>query len=144
MEGVTLYELQQITVKNGDIFHALKSTDAGYAGFGEAYFSQIQPGTIKGWKKHIRLRLNIIVPAGKIKFVIYDDRKYSSTFGQFEEYTLSPSGNYKRLVLEPGLWMAFMGLDNTTSILLDIIPEPHDPNEAKNLPLDSIPYKFRK
>lgn len=38
MEGVKLYPLKQIMVPKGDIFHALKSTDEGYAGFGEAYF----------------------------------------------------------------------------------------------------------
>ena len=43
MEGVTVHPLKHIVVPKGDIYHALKSTDEGYAGFGEAYFSQMQP-----------------------------------------------------------------------------------------------------
>ena len=38
IEGIDLYPLKHIEVLNGDIYHALKSTDIGYVGFGEAYF----------------------------------------------------------------------------------------------------------
>jgi hypothetical protein len=54
MEGVTLHPLKHITVPKGDIYHAMKSTDEGYCGFGEAYFSQIEQGQAKGWKRHNR------------------------------------------------------------------------------------------
>ncbi len=47
MEGVTLHPLKHITVPKGDIYHAMKSTDEGYCGFGEAYFSQIEQGQAK-------------------------------------------------------------------------------------------------
>ena len=50
MEGVAVHPLKHIVVPKGDIYHALKSTDEGYAGFGEAYFSQIEQGAAKGWK----------------------------------------------------------------------------------------------
>ena len=142
MEGVTSHDLRQIIVSNGNIFHALKATDEGYNGFGEAYFSQIESGAVKGWKRHNRFIMNIIVPVGKIRFVIYDGREGSDTFGQFEEHILSPKGDYKRLTIAAGLWMAFQGLDENTSILLDIIPESHLQDEADTLPLDSIFYKF--
>ncbi len=142
MEGVTLYPLKHIIVPKGDIYHALKSTDAGYAGFGEAYFSQIEQGAVKGWKRHNRMPLNLIVPIGKIKFVIYDDREGSSSYGQFEEVILSPSDNYQRLTIAPGLWMAFQGLGEGASMLMDIIPEPHDPNEASKKELSEIVYPF--
>lgn len=142
MEGVTLHPLKHIIVPKGDIYHALKSTDEGYVGFGEAYFSQIEHGEAKGWKRHNRMTLNIIVPVGSIKFVIYDDRKGSSTYGQFEEITLSPKSNYQRLTLAPGLWMAFYGVSKGTSMLVDIIPEPHDPTEASRKDLSEIKYNF--
>lgn len=144
IQGVNLHPLKHIIVPKGDIFHALKSTDEGYYGFGEAYFSQIESGEIKGWKRHNRMALNIIVPVGKIKFVIYDDRINSETYGQFQEIILSPSNNYQRLTLAPGLWMAFQGIDNNTSMLMDIIPEPHDPTEADRKSIDEIKYNFEQ
>lgn len=142
IQGVSLHPLKHISVPNGDVFHALKSTDEGYAGFGEAYFTQIESGKIKGWRRHNRITLNLVVVYGKIKFVIYDDREGSKTKGQFEEVILSPKENYQRLTVEPGLWMAFCGLDENTSILMDIIPEPHDPSEADKKILEDIIFDF--
>lgn len=142
IQGVELHPLKHIIVPKGDIFHALKSTDEGYAGFGEAYFSQIESGAVKGWKRHNRMTLNIIVPVGKIRFVVYDDRKGSATNGKFQEVILSPESNYQRLTLAPGLWMAFQGMDKGLSMLMDIIPEPHDPSEADRKDIEEIKFNF--
>lgn len=142
IQGVELHPLKHIIVPKGDIFHALKSTDEGYAGFGEAYFSQIESGAVKGWKRHNRMTLNIIVPVGKIRFVVYDDRQGSATNGKFQEVILSPESNYQRLTLAPGLWMAFQGMDKGLSILMDIIPEPHDPSEADRKDIEEIKFNF--
>lgn len=142
MEGVTLHPLKRITNPKGDILHALKCTDEGFAGFGEAYFTQIHPGEVKGWKRHNRMTLNLVVISGKVKFVIYDDRDNSSTRGEFMEITLSPTNNYQRLTISPGLWMAFAGIDCQTSMLMDIIPEPHDDSEGDRVTLETIPYQF--
>ena len=142
MEGVTLYPLKHIVVPKGDIYHAMKSTDKGYMGFGEAYFSQIEHGKAKGWKRHNRMTLNLIVLVGAIKFVIFDDRENSITYGQFQEIILSPEHNYQRLTVEPGLWMAFYGEGEGVSMLMDIIPEPHDPSEASCMDLSAIDYQF--
>lgn len=142
MKGVTLHPLKQITVPKGDVWHALKATDEGFAGFGEAYFTQIAQGETKGWKRHNRYVLNLVVVTGAVKFVIYDDRADSATKGQFYTVTLSPDGNYQRLTVEPGLWMAFHGVANGHSMLMDIIPEPHNPEEASRRELNEIDYQF--
>lgn len=144
MEGVELYPLKHISVPNGDVFHALKCTDEGFAGFGEAYFTQIESGKAKGWKRHNHMKLNLVVVYGKVKFVIYDDRENSKTKGQFEVVTLSPSENYRRLTVAPGLWMAFYGADRTTSMLMNIIPGPHNPSEADKKELPEIAFDFEK
>ena len=52
--------------------------------------------------------------------------------------TLSPIGNYSRLVVPPGVWMAFEGVSQETSMLLDIIPLPHDPSESDRKPLNAF------
>lgn len=142
IEGVSLHPLKRIVVPKGDIYHAMKSTDEGYVGFGEAYFSQIEHGQAKGWKRHKRMTLNLIVPVGAVKFVVYDDRDGSETKGMFEEFIISPETNYQRLTVAPGIWMAFYGVGEGTSMLMDIIPEPHDPDEANRKDLSEINYQF--
>ena len=142
IDGVTLHEEKQIIVPKGNIFHAIKSNSEGFCGFGEAYFSQIEKCAIKGWKRHNRYTLNIVVPVGAIRFVIYDDRAGSPTKGQFEDIIISVKDNYKRLTVAPGLWMAFQGLGDGISMLMDIIPETHNPDEADRCDLDKIQYNF--
>lgn len=142
IEGVTLHDEKQITVPKGNIYHAIKSNSEGFCGFGEAYFSQIEQGAIKGWKRHNRYTLNIVVPMGAIRFVIYDDREGSKTYGQFEDIVISVKDNYKRLTVAPRLWMAFQGLGAGISMLMDIIPEIHNPDEADKCDLDKIKYNF--
>lgn len=142
VEGITLHPLRRISNPKGDILHALKCTDDGFVGFGEAYFTQILPGEVKGWKRHNRMTLNLVVVSGIIKFVIYDDRDGSSSFGEFFEVVLSLEENYQRLTVAPGLWMAFQGMSDQTSMLMDIIPEPHDDGEGERVPLNIINFNF--
>ena len=65
LEGVQLTPLQQIGVEGGDVYHAMKHTDQGYGGFGECYFSFVEPQAIKAWKQHKKMTLNLSVPYGR-------------------------------------------------------------------------------
>jgi dTDP-4-dehydrorhamnose 3,5-epimerase len=144
IEGVVVTPLLQIKSENGDIYHGLKANESSFKGFGEAYFSHIEPGAIKGWKKHRKATLNIIVPAGTIEFVIFDDRENSKSKGRFQSVILSSSDpeTYCRLTIPPGLWMAFRGLDKQTSLLLDIIDMVHSDEEGDRKTLDKIDYPW--
>lgn len=135
LEGVLLTPLRIIDGPNGQVFHALKATDSSFAGFGEAYFSTVSAGARKGWKKHTRMVLNLVVISGEIRFVMYDDRAESSTYKQSQTVTLSLA-NYQRLTVPPGIWMAFEGMAAGTNMLINLASIPHDPAEAENLPLD--------
>ena len=135
MDGVILTPLKQIYHPKGDIFHAMKKSDIGFDGFGEAYFSTINQNDIKGWKKHTKMTLNIIVPVGNIEFVVYDENSK-----EFFSTKLSHN-NYQRLTVKAGLFMAFKGLDKY-NMLLNLASIEHDPNEAVNIELNEINYKW--
>jgi dTDP-4-dehydrorhamnose 3,5-epimerase len=143
-EGVLLTPLKIIPTDNGNVLHALKATDPTFTSFGEAYFSIVLSGLRKGWKKHTRMVLNLVVPVGEIGFVLFDDRIDSSSRGLFFEYSLSRE-NYVRLTIPPGIWTAFYGKGQSENMLLNISSIPHDPAEAENLPLenDYIKYTWR-
>lgn len=140
IDGVIITPLRRIATPKGDVFHAMKATDEGYAGFGEVYFSEVFGGDIKGWKRHNRMTLNIVVVRGTIKFTVYDSRPASATNGCYRQIVLSPDGLYARLTVAPGLWMAFEGVDAGVSLLMDVIPQPHDPAEADRKELAEIEY----
>ena len=139
LEGVSLIPLNEIQNDKGNILHALKSTDETFISFGEAYFSNVNYGAIKGWKKHTRMFLNLIVPNGIIKFVLFDDREMSTTFGQFQEIEIGES-NYQRLFVPPGIFMSFQGVGLHRNMLLNIASIPHDPAESVNKALPEISY----
>lgn len=146
IEGVLVTPLKQIYHPKGDIFHALKNTEASFTGFGEAYFSTIKPNVIKAWKRHFEMTLNLVCIRGEIYFVLYDGREESKTCGQFMEVILSPSKHYCRLTVPPDVWMGFKGIDKTDSLLLNIANIPHDPTEQENIPMEesSIAFDWNK
>ena len=135
MDGVILTPLKQIYNPKGDIFHAMKKSDKGFDGFGEAYFSTINKDDIKGWKKHTKMTLNLVVPIGKIEFVVYNENTK-----EFFNVELSQD-NYQRLTVKPNLWMAFRGLEEN-NMLLNLASIEHDPSEAINVELSEIKYEW--
>jgi len=135
LDGVILTPLKQIHNPKGDIFHAMKKSDDGFDGFGEAYFSTIHQGDIKGWKQHTKMTLNLVVPFGKIEFVIYDEKTK-----EFFSVVLSQD-NYQRLTVSLNLWMAFRGIDEN-SMLLNLASIEHNPSEAINIELSEIKYEW--
>jgi len=135
MDGVILTPLKQIHHPKGDISHGMKKSDAGFAGFGEAYFSTINQDDIKGWKKHTEMTLNLVVTVGEIKFVVYDEAAK-----EFFSVKLSQN-NYQRLTVKPNLWMAFQGIGEY-NMLLNLASIEHNPNEAINIDLSEINYEW--
>lgn len=135
MDGITLTPLKQIFHEKGNLFHAMKKSDVGFNDFGEAYFSTINQSDIKGWKKHTKMVLNIVVPVGEIHFVIYNENTK-----QFFDVKLSQN-NYKRLTINAGLWVAFKGCDKY-NMLLNLASMEHDPTEAKSVELKNIYYNW--
>ena len=141
IDGTILTPLKIIDHPLGDVFHGMKSSDNGFAGFQEAYFSTIQEGVIKPWKKHLKMTLNLIVPAGKIRFVLYDDRLNSKTKEQFMDVSISLK-NYHRLTVPPNVWMAFKGEDTNINLLLNIANMEHDPQEVVRSDLNKIKFQW--
>ena len=135
MDGVILTPLKQIHNPKGDIFHAMKKSDDGFDGFGEAYFSTIHKNDTKGWKKHTKMTLNLIVSSGAIRFVVYDENTK-----EFFNFVISQE-NYLRLTVKAGLWMAFRGMEEN-NMLLNLASIEHNPEEAKNLELNEIQYEW--
>ena len=141
IEDVVLTPLTKVHTKGGNVLHGMKSTDHGYAGFGEAYFSTVEQGAIKGWKRHHLMVLNIIVPVGAIRFVIFDDRKGSVSVNEFQVINISESENYCRLTVPPMVWLGFQGINNK-NILINIANIEHSPHEVDRKILTEINFDW--
>lgn len=140
IDGIEINELKIIENKNGNILHFLKNNEKSYKGFGEVYISTIKSNSIKAWKKHKKMTCNFIVPKGKIKIVIFDDRQNSISINQIQEINLSIE-NYCRLTIPPNLWFGFSSLTNEDSLLINFADIKHDPNEKIDKNIDFVNFK---
>jgi dTDP-4-dehydrorhamnose 3,5-epimerase len=145
IEGVYIKPLRQIHDERGKVMHMLRCDDPAFFGFGEIYFSVVYPGAIKGWHNHKKMTLNIAVPYGAVKLVLYDDRISSKTRGEIQEIFLGPE-NYCLVRIPPQVWNGFKGIGSTQSLVADCSTIPHDPGEIeRKAPYDpSIPYTWER
>lgn len=139
INDVLITPLDIIDAPDGNVLHGMKETDAGFSGFGEAYFSDIKLGSIKAWKRHREMTLNLVVPFGEIRFVLFDDRKELGS--HFQEIIVSRS-NYCRLTVPPMIWMGFQGLSASGSMLLNIANIVHNSAEVDKKDINEIRFNW--
>jgi dTDP-4-dehydrorhamnose 3,5-epimerase len=134
LDDILVTPLARISTVGGDVMHAMKQSDAGYTGFGEAYFSWVASGTVKAWKRHLRMTMNVVVPVGQVRFVFRLDGA--------DEFRVEEIGvdRYARLTVPPGIWFGFQGLAEPQSMVLNIANIPHDPYEVERLALSQVEY----
>ena len=143
INGVKTTPLKQTVDERGKIMHMMKKDSEIFEKFGEIYFSTINPGFIKAWHLHKEATLNYACVKGKVKLVLLDDRKDSSTFGQYQELMLSPK-DYFLVTIPPFIWNGFKGLDDSESIIANCLTLPHNEKEMvrKNAFDKSFSYKW--
>ena len=139
LTDILVTPLRQIETSGGDVLHAMKQTDAGYIGFGEAYFSWVSAGAIKAWKRHTQMTMNVVVPLGYVRFVF----RFVNAEGA-DEFRVEEIGvnRYARITVPPGIWFGFQGLYAQQSLVLNIASIAHDPNEVERLALTGINYDW--
>ena len=117
--------------------HALKTSDNGFIGFGEAYFSWIEKGAIKAWKCHKRMTLNLVVPLGEVRFVF-------NLPEQNADFLVEDIGEnrYARLTVPPGIWFGFKGKSSGSSLLVNFADTVHDPDEVLLKSKSEISYDW--
>ena len=140
LADILVTPLRRIETVGGDVLHAMKQSDAGYAGYGEAYFSWVSAGAIKAWKRHTQMVMNVVVPVGQVRFVF----RCVNTVTGVEEFRVDEIGvdSYVRITVPPGIWFGFQGLYAPQSLVLNIANISHEPNEVERLSLTDINYDW--
>lgn len=137
VEQVLVTPLKRIRLAGGDVLHGMKRGDPGYIDFGEAYFSIIEAGAIKAWKRHMRMTLNLVVPLGLVQFVFMDEEDTTRV-----EVVGVEIDRYARLTVPPGIWFGFKGLFAPYSMLMNVADIPHDPAEIERKGLAEIEFNW--
>ena len=144
IQGVDFHPLKQIPDERGRVMQMLRRDDPWFERFGEIYFSVVYPGVVKGWHLHKVMTLNYAVIVGRIKLVLYDERKDSPTRGKLQEI-FAGEDNYCLITVPPNVWNGFKGLGVEPAIVANCATEPYDPSEiVRSDPFsDRIPYDWK-
>lgn len=140
LADILVTPLRRIAIEGGDVLHAMKQNDAGYDGFGEAYFSWVSGGTVKAWKRHTRMTMNVVVPVGQVRFVFRMVNAAGADEFRVEEIGVD---RYARITVPAGIWFGFKGCSKQQSLVLNIASIPHDPNEVERLNISDINYIWK-
>jgi len=136
LDKIKLTPLKKISTPGGDVWHALKTSDETYQGFGEAYFSWVKSGNIKGWKKHLEMTMNLIVPVGMVRFVFFN---YENQKHREEQIGAT---NYSLLTVPPGIWFGFQGISDSNSMILNLANMIHNSKEIDRKSIDEIQFNW--
>ena len=128
--------LKIIQTEGGDVRHFLKSDERSFNGFGEAYFSFINQGSIKGWKLHTKMTMNLAVPIGEVGFVFFQESSASFSVHKIGD------NDYSRLTVPPNIWFGFKGIGLKTNLVINLSDIIHDPNESKKLNLEKLKFNW--
>lgn len=144
--GVETVPLRVIPTPGGPVLHMLRADSPLFAGFGELYFSEVLPGSVKAWKQHSQQTQHFAVPVGLLKVVLFDDREQSPTRGLVQEVLLGRPDHYQLLRIPVGVWYGFTALGQTPALIANCADMPHDPAESTRLEADaaSIPYRWQE
>lgn len=138
ISGMEIVPLRIIGDERGSVMHMLRSDAPHFSTFGEIYFSTIHRGVVKGWKRHRQMTLSLAVPVGRVRLVAFDDRSDSATNGRSVDLTFGADA-YKLVVVPPGVWTAFQGIAEGTSLVANCASIPHASNEAETRAFDAPP-----
>jgi dTDP-4-dehydrorhamnose 3,5-epimerase len=138
IEGLLLTPLRVFADERGAVLHMLRSDAPEFSRFGECYFSEINPGAVKAWKRHRTLTQNLAVPVGRIRVVVYDAREGSRTCGRRDVLELGRPDAYARLRIPPKLWYGFIALGSTAALIANCADAPHEQGESEALAADAL------
>lgn len=143
IHGVTITPLKQICDERGRVMHLFRRDWPIFKSFGEAYFSVVNPGVVKGWHLHKEITLNYTAVSGMIKCVLYDDRDASPTRGEVNEFFLGEH-NYQLVTIPPGIWNGVKGISASESLIAIVLDKPYNPDEVVRADpfKNDIPYDW--
>lgn len=147
ISGVEIKKLNYIPDERGRLMEILRSDDAIFLKFGQAYITTGYPGVVKAWHYHKKQWDNFCVVKGMMKVVLYDNREESPTMGEIMEFFM---GEFNPLLVRipPLVYHGFKCISEQEAILINIPTETYkyeDPDEFRVDPHENdIPYSWER
>lgn len=149
IHDVEIDELQINEDERGSLTEIWRSDWNIYRGEDEpamSYLSETYPGIVRAWHRHNRGQIDhFVIPRGKAKVGVYDDRDGSPTEGELDTYILG-EGNMNVIRVPGDCWHGFKAIGDERVMLLNFptnLYDYEDPDEERLPPdTDEIPMNW--
>lgn len=141
---VKIKNLKVIPDERGWLMEILRKDDDIFEKFGQVYLSTARKNVVKAWHYHKKQTDNFACICGMMKVVLYDDRDWSSTKGQINEFYIGDR-NPALISVPPHVWHGFKSLDGIAYFLsVPTLPYNYKEPDEYRLPpdTDKIPYDW--
>ena len=145
IEGVRVKILKLIPDNRGRLMEILRCDDECFQQFGQVYMTTAKPGIVKAWHWHKLQSDNLTCISGKILLALYDGREHSSTFGQINDFIVSPQ-EPMLIHIPKEVYHGFKNIGDSEAIVINTVTNPYNhsnPDEYRVDPFDEeIGYKW--
>ena len=147
IEGVVIKKLRVIPDERGRLMEILRSDDEIFHTFGQAYMTTAYPDAVKGWHYHKVQSDNMACIKGMMKFVLYDMREDSKTYGEVQEFF---AGEHNPILIHipPYVCHGFKCVSEQEAIVINVptaVYHYESPDEYRIDPHNNeIPYDWRR
>jgi dTDP-4-dehydrorhamnose 3,5-epimerase len=110
-----------------------------------AYMAMVRPGRVKGWVYHKLQADRQAVVTGFVKYVLWDARPQSTTYGMVNEIYMSER-NRGILLIPPYVVHAVQNVGQIDAIFVNLptVPYNHADPDKYRVASESVPYSFDK
>jgi len=147
IKGVIVSVLKRNIDERGKLTEILRSDDPHFLKFGQVYTTSVFPKVVKAWHYHKIQVDNITILIGRVRLVLFDNRKDSETFEEINELILDAS-NPTLVTIPPEIYHGFKGIGLCESILINVPTEHYNKNDPDEYRLDPktgcMPYDWNK
>tara|TARA_X000000950_G_C13756618_1_gene595011 strand:+ start:95 stop:523 length:429 start_codon:yes stop_codon:yes gene_type:complete len=136
LDKIRIEKYNYVKNKNGIILKILDNKQNNLKSYKDAYFSFVKFNKIKGWKKHLRMTMTLVVPVGRVKFVFYDEEKFKSI--------IIGDNSFYKIIVPPNIWFAFKGISKGKNVVFNLANLKHNDKEVVKKRNIQIKYNWKK
>lgn len=141
IEGVKVKALKVIPDNRGRLMEILRCDDECFEKFGQVYMTTAYPGIIKAWHGHKLQSDNFTCVFGKILLALYDARTDSPTFGEINDFIISPD-EPKLVHIPKEVYHGFKNIGDVEAIVINTVTNPYNHKNPDEYRLDAFDKKI--
>lgn len=126
-----LVSLASVDAEGGEIIKAISTNSKEFQGFGEAYFSKLNQGIFRGWRRHDRSDSIVFIISGSASFHFVPDSSkcFTISLGICIEEKVC-------LQIPRGLLFGFIASSSRPVTIMNFSSVRHDQDEVARLPAE--------